>query len=210
MADASRFVEFWSQFYDDSITVFESDEKIDYLAELNLGKDLTDENVRRLLRWKDETYLTQRILSGPNKGIDNPRVIRVLGHLGSINQFRNDKITEDDARSIVGQVFPNGPIWQAFLLHIAKPHEYPIADKNVFRACSLHTGVQIAENWGGYGSYRDYFGGIAATMGISRTIDSVPHLKRIDNALMVFGQFLRSYYREPPKSDLTTDPKAVA
>jgi hypothetical protein len=91
VADASRFVEFWSQFYDDSITVFESDEKIDYLAELNLGKDLTDENVRRLLRWKDETYLTQRILSGPNKGIDNPRVIRVLGHLGSINQFRNTK-----------------------------------------------------------------------------------------------------------------------
>jgi hypothetical protein len=210
VANANSFVEFWSQFYDDSITVFESKDKIDYLSELNLGNDLTEENVRRLLRWKDETYLTKKILSGPNRGEDNPRVLRVLGHLSSINQFRNDKSTEDDARGIAKQVFPNGVIWQAFLLHIAKPHVYPIADKNVFRTFSLHAGIRVKENWKGYVAYCDYFNGIARAIGISRTIRNILQLKRIDNALMVFGQFLRAYYPEGSTSAQSADPGSIA
>ena len=196
LANANAFVTFWHQFYEDSTTAFGSDDRIDYQNELNLGRDLTEENVRRLLRWKDPTYLTQTILSGPNKGSDNPRVLRVLEHLSSINQFRSGTITEEDARAIGERIFPNGIIWQVFLLHIARPHTYPIADKNVFRTCSLHTGTQIKENWAGYRSYRDYFDRIATTMGISQTVANLPQLKQIDNALMVFGQFLRSYYRQ--------------
>jgi hypothetical protein len=132
-----------------------------------------------------------------------------LEHLSSINQFRNDKSTEDDARGIANQVFPNGVIWQAFLLHIAKPHVYPIADKNVFRTCSLHTRMRVEENWKGYVAYCEYFSGIVTTMGISRTIQNIPQLKPIDNALMVFGQFLRAYYREASTSVPTAQSENV-
>jgi hypothetical protein len=210
LANANTFVTFWSQFYEDFTTVFGSEDRIDYSTELNLGRDLTEENVRRLLRWKDPMYLTQTILSGPNKGSDNPRVLRVLENLRSINHFRSGTITEEEARGIAKRIFPNGPIWQVFLLHIARPHTYPIADKNVFRTCSLHTGTEIKESWAGYRSYRDYFDKIASAMGISQTIANLSQLKQIDNALMVFGQFLRSYYRQPPISAVGSDPRTAA
>jgi hypothetical protein len=202
LKNASQFVDFWSQFYNDSINVFESEERIDYLAELNIGKDLTEENVRRLLRWKDRLYLTERIRSGPNEGKDNKRVLRVLEHVTSINQFRNDLSTEDDMRKTTAQIFHNRIVWKAFLLHIAKPHSYPIADGNVFQACSLHTGLWVDhENWATYAAYSDYFGRIAGAIGITRTVENIARLKRIDDALMVFGQFLRAYYRPAELSD---------
>jgi hypothetical protein len=103
IADAPRFVDFWSQFYKDSTTVFQATKEgsehdnsssakpgdgqtastksrqkknaaiIDYFSELNVGNDLTDENVRRLLRWKDPTRLTEVI-----KGRPNAKVVSVL------------------------------------------------------------------------------------------------------------------------------------
>jgi len=116
VTNAHRFVEFWSQFYDDSVTVFESKAKIDYFSELNVGNNLTEENVRRLLRWKDPHYLTH-IHSETRQ--DNPKAVKALNSLSAINQFRNDQSTEDHMRQTAAEVFPNGPVWQAFLLHIA-------------------------------------------------------------------------------------------
>jgi hypothetical protein len=78
--NARPFIEFWSQLYTryDDTKILDAQERIDYYAELNIANDLTEENVRRLLRWKDPRYLTHRILSGPSKGQDNPRVVKVL------------------------------------------------------------------------------------------------------------------------------------
>jgi hypothetical protein len=76
LSNASEFVEFWSQFYSYRVTVFGSEQEIDYFSKLNIGNDLTAENVRRLLRWKDWQRLSERILSGPNKGQENPRVTK--------------------------------------------------------------------------------------------------------------------------------------
>jgi hypothetical protein len=99
-------------------------------------------------------------------------------------------------RQAAEQIFPNGMIWSPFLLHIAKPHIHPIADRYVYRAYSLHMKVEVKEpyTWATYEAYSNYFGQIAATMNIARTKDNIPQLKRIDNALMVFGQFLTAYY----------------
>jgi hypothetical protein len=188
---APRFVKFWSQFYHDRVAVLGAAELIDYFMELNVERDLTEENVRRLLRWKDPRHLTHRV----NGGQDNPRVVRVLNNLAAINRFRNDQVAEDEMRNTVAQVFPNGIVFQVFLLHIAKPHSYPIADQHVFRAFSLHTGQKTRENWETYVAYRDYFGQIAQAIKVAqeRGIENVRRLKRIDNALMVFGQFLNTY-----------------
>ena len=194
LAKASEFVEFWSQFYDYRVTVFGSEQEIDYFSELNTGNDLTAENVRRLLRWKDEKMLSERTLSGPNEGQENPRVTRVLASLSSINEFRKAESTNCDLLQTLAAIFPNGVVWGAFLLHIAKPHVYPIADQNVFRAWSLHTGLEDKQSWESYAAYRDYFTKIARNLGITETIGNLRELKRIDNALFVFGQFLKAYY----------------
>lgn len=194
LTKASEFVEFWNQFYDYRATVLGSEQEIDYFAELNTGNDLTAENVRRLLRWKDEQMLTERILSGPHQGQENPRITRVLANLSTINEFRKDQRGNSDLMQTLAGIFPNGVVWGAFLLHIAKPHVYPIGDQNVFRAWSLHTGSEDMQNWATYAAYRDYFMKVATALGIKATIGNVRELKRIDNALFVFGQFLRAYH----------------
>jgi hypothetical protein len=192
---AQAFVDFWSQFYNYRVSLFSTpDEEIDYFSELNIGNALTKQNIRRLLRWKDPRFLTECKLSGRNKGHDNPRVVSVLNNLGMINQFRNDEITEHAIRHTAAEVFPHGIIWRAFLLHIAKPYTYPIADQNVFRACSLHTGLQVEDTWETYTAYCAYYRSIADTLGVLATIENLHQLKLIDNALFVFGQSLKAYH----------------
>jgi hypothetical protein len=188
---AQDFVEFWNRYYTDSTTVFETEDKIDYFSELNIGNDLTEENLRRLLRWKDPHYLTH-IHSETRE--DNPKVAKALKQLAAINLFRNGGSAEEDMRKTAAQVFPTGFIWQVFLLHVAKPNVYPIADENVFRVFSLHTGVEAKQDWDTYIAYSKYFGQIAEKLGVPRTVENLSQLKRIDNALVVFGQFLRAYY----------------
>jgi len=92
-------------------------------------------------------------------------------------------------------VFPNGLVWQIFLFHIARPHAYPIGDQHVFRAFRLHRHNQDPENWEFYQNYRAYFADIANACGVACEPANVVELKRIDSALMVFGRFLKKYYR---------------
>jgi hypothetical protein len=92
---AHAFVEFWSRYYNDSITVFESQDKINYFAELNVGNDLTEENLRRLLRWKDPHYLTH---IHKETREENPKVAKALKQLTAINLFRQGASAEEDMR----------------------------------------------------------------------------------------------------------------
>ena len=48
ISNAHTFVDFWSRFYKDTVRVFKSKEPINYFDELNIGNELTDENVRHL------------------------------------------------------------------------------------------------------------------------------------------------------------------
>jgi hypothetical protein len=188
---AASFVGFWSQFFEDESKDVDGT-KIEYLKELNVGGDLTTENVRKLLRWKDP-----RLLTHPNKvtGSDNPDVMKVLAKIDALNQFRNDRMTESDIRRIADDTFRDGIVWKAFLLHISKPHIYPIADVNVLTVWSLHTGLKDRGTWQTYDEYRDYFKQIAHQMAIPQTIENILRLKEIDNSLVVFGRFLLAYYR---------------
>jgi hypothetical protein len=195
LTKASQFTEFWSQFFDDKTTDLDGS-TIDYITELNIGSDLTRENIRKLLRWKDP-----RLLTHPHKvtGQENPDVVKVLDKMAGINQFRSDQMTESDMRRMTEQIFQDGIVWKAFLLHIAKPHMYPIADVNVFTVWSLHTGMKYKGTWETYEHYRDYFKQIASAMGVEQTVQNIAQLKRIDNALVVFGRFLIAYYRPTKK-----------
>ena len=201
---AKQFVDYWSKQYSyDSVKAFDSDEVIDYIDELNLGNNLSEQNVKRLLRWKDPRMLTEKILSGPRKGSENKKVMKVIEKREQINKFRRGEIGVNDFKNETEKIFPNGFVWRIFLFHIARPFEYPIADQNVFRAFSKQKLTKIPENWdGGYQQYRDYFFQIAISSGIivekrkgheSDIKEIVKRLKRVDDALFAFGQFLSSY-----------------
>jgi hypothetical protein len=148
------------------------------------------------LRWKDPHRLTQEILTGPNKGKENHVVSDVLQRLDKINGFRQGEVTEDEIHAVTDSVFSSGIVFRVFLLHIAKPHIYPISDQHVFRTYKLHTKKPATwkpDIWKAYDEYRVYFHGIADAMDVQRTTSNIMELKRIDNALMVFGKFLKSY-----------------
>ncbi len=163
---------------------------------------MTEQNIKRLLRWKDPRMLTEKILSGPDEGKDNKRVLKVLERRDDINQFRESSIDIEDFKRVTKEIFPVGFVWPIFLFHIARPHKFPIADRNVFKSYSLHKQAKIPENWPEYEDYIDYFSQIAIAANIisekpqgneSNLIEILKELKRVDNALVAFGQFVYSY-----------------
>lgn len=200
---AEQFVEYWSKHYSDgNIKVFKSDETIDYINELNLGNNLTEQNIKRLLRWKDPVWLTEKKQSEPNKGKENKKVNRVIEKRDFINKFRQGEISDNEFKIETEKIFPSGFIWPIFLFHIARPFEYPIADQNVFRAFLTQKHTYVPEDWDGYKHYRDYFFQIAISSNIigekpkgheSNIEEIVKRLKKVDDALFAFGQFLSSY-----------------
>lgn len=199
---ARQFVDYWREHYRYEIKVYNSSEIIDYLKELNLGNRLTEQNVKRLLRWKDPRMLTEEILSGPNQGKNNQRVMRVIEKLDKVNDFRFGRMNEYEFLKETNNIFPNGIIWQIFLFHIARPFGYPIADQNVFRTYCKQNPIEIQEDWDGYMHYVDYFFQISISAGIitgkpngdEHNIEKiVSELKTVDDALFAFGQFLNLY-----------------
>jgi hypothetical protein len=188
-------VDFWSQFYRYEVKDATDKTIIDYFSELNLGTNLTDQNVRRLLRWKDPRHLTDPKLEGTHAGERNDNVDRVLARMGDINRFRRDGASEDEMRKTVTEIFPVGTIFQVFLFNIAKPHRYPIADQHVFRTFGVHKNLTPTVSWDGYLSYRSYFSQIAKALIVDELPANVRALKKIDDALMSFGQFLKAYCR---------------
>src|SRR5579863_10273224 len=174
LRNARDFVAFWNRFYGYEATLPNEEHRIDYFSELNLGSDLSEQNVRRLLRWKDPRFLTD-----PKKGNGQPneKVRKVLESLSVINSFRRGEKTEDQMKRAAENIFGSRTIvWRALLLHIARQYMYPIADQNVFRSYSLHTGKPEPEAWEGYADYINYFEHIADTLEIARTPESFREL----------------------------------
>lgn len=198
LAKAEEFVGFWANYYSSKTKIHESNEVISYIKELNLRNELTRENVARLLRWKDPRMLTGKT----HKSL--VMVNRVLDKLEDINRFRfrKDKIGEEKFLENVKAIFPTGFIFPVFLFHIARPYEYPIADRNVFMSFSILTNNEIPEDWKGYKNYKDFFFKVAKSAGYIKTpptgnesniCEIVAALKKVDNALFVFGKFLIAY-----------------
>ena len=205
LSQASEFIEYWRQFYTDNVKVYGSQEQINYGKELNVGHDLTPQNLKRLLRWKDPQFLTEEIHGGTADAHLNPKVQKVLSELPSINAFRCNKLPDSEYRGVVSNLFPNGVVWRAFLFHLARPAEYPIADRFVFRAARSWLGAEkpkSGETWSDYDKYRSLFVQICQAAGRlqsepsledSHDLTPVLRLKTVDDALMSFGRFLETF-----------------
>jgi len=192
-ADTNRvaeFVECWERYYDGG-----DDE---YVAELNLGNDLTEQNIVRLLRWKDPRFLTH---PRRENGESNRHVTRVLERIASINGFRNGDLTAEDFGKITQTIFPSGIIWQLFLFHVARPGDWPIADQNVFLSYSVLFNHRFPDSINAFRTYAHAFEELASKLRSALGIDHadlelvVRVNKRLDNALVAFGQFLAKYGR---------------
>lgn len=201
---AKRFVEFWQEKYSYTpVRVYGSKNKyINYIEELNINHKLTNDNIKRLLRWKDKRWLTEKSISGPNKGKENKKVKKVIENRIYLNKFRIGKMHHQEFNKKTNELFPNGLIWQAFLFHIARPFDYPIADQNVFRSYKEHQNVDNPTDWEGYLDYKNYFFKISFVANViikkpkgnEKNIEEiVTNLRKVDKALFAFGQFLNRY-----------------
>jgi len=178
---AYDFVSFWSNCYDYKI------KDIDYEKELNIGNDLTINNVKNLLHWKSPRN-TGEESSIINK-IDSDLII-------NINKFRNGELEENDFREIAKGVVLKGEVLQIFLFHISRSKEYPIFDRYVAFACYMHKKCPNKEaNWKNYEYYKNYFNEIYEKVKTNwGGIEEEKLKKKIDDALWIFGQFLMGYY----------------
>jgi len=187
---AKDFIDFWNKYHKDTPpTIFGSDQRIDYMTELNIENNLTEENIRRLLRWKSKLHLTD------TRKNPNAKVRKVLARIKELNKFRNGNLVEEKFKEIAEQIFTSGYVYRTFLFHICRPGEYPILDRYVLLSFSYHTGNSSDASWDNYLKYKNYFFTIADHLKIEdkNTCKYIQSLKRIDNALWVFGQFLMAY-----------------
>lgn len=194
IANVDSFVNCWSIYKNVPANEFGSKKPIDYFGELQLGGDLTESNVIKLLRWKDTKFLTEIIQSGDGKGQENPRVIKVLKNLSYMNEFRNGFLCQERFRTITKEIFNSGIVWRAFLYHICKPLEYPILDQHVYRVYSYHVkdnkGKERLVSMEQYVEYCEYFERLAKEY---NALNDIQKLKRLDSAIMSYGQFLNKY-----------------
>jgi len=127
LTNAKQFVQYWGKPYSyASVKDYNTKKDIDYIEELNLGNSLSGQNIKRLLRWKDPRMLTEKILSGPNEGKDNLKVLKVLDKRNSINRFRKGNMGAEEFKTTTEKIFPNGFVWQIFLFHIADHLSFPL------------------------------------------------------------------------------------
>ena len=198
--NALEFVESWGQYYVDAPPyILGTNDPIVYIDELNIGNQLIQQNIIRLLRWKDPRMLTHI----KRDGEINPRVQRVIEKIQDLNDFRDDQLSEEDFIHITGDIFQHGHVWRIFLFHIYKPSEYPIIDRYVRQAFCCHTMHNFNGHWSleyawdMYQQYTEYFNQIYEMTqfdhGMDNNVEHVINLKQIDNALMAFGQFLEKY-----------------
>lgn len=191
----SAFVNYWDKLWKPSVRIHGTKSLISYQDELNLGHDLTERNVTRLLRWKYQRKLTHPHVNGH----PNATVIKVLARRKQINEFRNGAISQTQFAAVTNELFPTGVVFQAFLFHIAKPGAWPIADQHVFRAAKKLFRIAVPKNLNEFEVYREQFSTLASSLRLKGCIDETDAIaavmcnKRLDNALMMFGAFLAKY-----------------
>ena len=197
-----KFVVCWERFYRDNVQLPNSDIPINYLDELNLHGDLSKQNIIRLLRWKDPRFLTHPKQPKTGRIEPNSRVRQVLDRISVINRFRNGKITKKDFSKVTEDLFPSGSIiMPLFLFHVARPWEWPIADQHVFRAYSKLFKKPVPTSIESFDMYIRQFNELASQLRNSTGVrvsdrkEVCASNKRLDSALMAYGQFLGEYDR---------------
>lgn len=180
-----EFVEFWSRAYDPTNEHFYSDHV--------RKSEFSEDDVVQLFVWKNGTVLSRaKMESLTNKIISKLDVINALKRSFDENTF------EQHFASLTA-------IWKSFLQHTIAPNRFPIYDQHVFRAYHFLTTGVITEmedhleaipisklELVKYAFYLNRYVPFAQQL----SQDGDLPLKKIDEALMAFGQFLKSKYAQ--------------
>ncbi|MBD5447917.1 MAG: hypothetical protein HDR32_09325 [Treponema sp.] len=152
-----------------------------YCTELNLGGELTADNVKALLRWKDCRWLSP----------DSDNTEKVLARLDDINAFRAGR------QEALAPFFGGSGVYDVFIRHIARPVEYPIYDRHVLNAyCRLEKGLADGTSEDTtperYDEYRAFFFKVYEAMfgtgERKNDLETVRNMKRVDNALFEYDK----------------------
>jgi len=167
-----KFIEFWSQFYNDSQN---PDEEF-YYRYISKEGFLKADALDKLWLWKMGKYYFK---------VFQKQINLIKEKKEDILKFRKSNSDQRVLYDFSKRFFPFGLIYQIFLMHICKPEEYPIFDQHVFRAFTFIIKKEIVDkpkNPEDYWRYREFVLKVSKERKIS--------LRDIDKGLMAFGKFL--------------------
>ena len=161
-----EFIDFWSRQY--------SYNK-EYLYDVNIGNELTEERIWNLFLWKNGRPLSQKKrISVRQNFIDEKKIEKILIPDSFLTTYLNR---------------PGGAIWRIFWLHCNHPGKYPIYDQHVHRAMAKINGWKNLEipyyNKKKVETYVNQY-----LPFWDRFLEFSP--KRVDEALWVYGKFLKT------------------
>jgi hypothetical protein len=119
-----EFLRLWSPLYQEGSV---GDEVL--RQHLNLGQKLEVRHLESLIRWRLQKALEKKVLT---------LVHHLSQSLETINAFRRKaRVTEKDVLDFYEQAanwVPDDLILRVFILHVARPHQFPLFDQNLYLA----------------------------------------------------------------------------
>lgn len=178
----SDFLRLWSPLYQEGLV---GDEVL--RQNLNPGRRLEVRHLEPLIHWRLQKVLGRK---------DQDLVSQLGRGLEAINAFRmKTKVTEEEVLDFYEQAavwVPEDLILRAFVLHLARPHQFPLFDTNLFLAHQVLTETppkkpqpfRRDDDWAYFSFMKTFFQ--------METAGAKP-AETLYQALSAFGQFLKSY-----------------
>ncbi len=176
--DLNKFIDYWAKLYK-----LNSDFDKEMLYTETIGKtQFTDSDINKLFKWKNQMKLSDK----KQKSLND----KILSKIDFINNLKqSDEIKKDE---FLEHFKPVSAVWKLFLLHTIKPEKYPIYDQHVHRCYNIIKGLpfdtinaELKEKVKIEFYFNDYLPFIQE---VSKKIE----MKKIDEALVSFGQFFAS------------------
>jgi hypothetical protein len=154
---------------------------------LNPGEKLENLHLEPLLRWRRQQSLEEKDLN----------LVKQLGQaLTTINAFRmKPKTSEEETLDFYDQVaawVPDELVLRVFILHLTRPHQFPLFDENIYLAHRVISELPPVkpkpldpDNDAAYFSFMKTF--------FQMTAAGVKPEETLYRALSAFGHFLRLY-----------------
>ena len=165
-ANQQQFVNFWSLRYEYAEENLYAD---------NVGKELTEQRILELYRWKNGTPLSDKKLASVHRNF-----IQRRNELAQIQP-------NESANDFLARFTNGGAIWRIFWLHCWQPNQFPIYDQHVHRAMAfIENGVreEIPQN-----DPRKIEAYIARYLPLHAQFSAIDG-RAVDKALWAFGKFI--------------------
>lgn len=169
-ASLEEFISFWSELY-----VYDNAE----LYERIHNKTLSEDDLKDLYIWKNGMKLSQAKEKSLNTKIISK--IDIVNYLRQASDFDLEYFLEEFKQVSV--------VWKVFLMHILKPHRFPIYDQHVhraFRFINNQSSDAIKASMKESVKLKFYFEEYYPFVRESNITD----LKKMDEAFFAFGQFI--------------------